>query len=259
MAAGAPAGAEQVPGPVLPAISSPGQSPFVPVIGDWEGSVDGFPASFELVYEPTYAYYGRPPYGFEDLTTIEPDSCPIAANRYSVSVVGQNDATPLGVGGSFPLAGEGITGAMLGASSATLSSTFDTGTGRGGASCAGTLTTAMHPANRRTVDDGAWTLRFADGESQTFTVSAGGRAAIGIDFPAALGRCGGPSGNLNLFIGATGTASLRGPRGAFALRLSFTGANRASGRITAPAGRCHAFSLAMKATLSGSSTSVPRS
>ena len=255
----ASAGAEEAPGPVLPAISVPGRSPFVPTVGDWEGSVDGFPASFELVYEPTYVDYGRPPYGVEDLTTIDPDSCPIAADRYSVSVVGQNDVTPLGVDGSLPLAGEGLSGGVLGPGSATLSNGFDTGPGRGGASCSGTLTLAMHPAKRRMVDDGAWALRFADGETQTFTVSAGGRAAIGIDLPAALGRCGGPSGNLNLFIGAGATASLRGTRGAYALRLSFTGANRASGRITAPTRRCRAFSLEMKATLSGTSTSVPRS
>jgi hypothetical protein len=263
---GSPAGAAATPAAAthevvsaaLPPISAPGQGPFVPRVGDWEGTVGGYPASFELVYEPTYVAFGGPPYGYEDLTTVDPDSCPLAANRYSVGVVGEDDVTPMGVGGSFPLAGEGITGGIVGSSSATLSSSFDTGTGTGGAACRGTLMRAMHPATRRTVDDGAWTLRFADGESQTFTVSAGGRLAIGIDFPAALGRCGGPRGNVNLFIAAGGAASVRGPRGAYALRLSFTGVNRASGRITA-AGRCRAFELAMKATLSSGPTAAPRS
>ncbi len=259
LAPGAAAHAHAVGSAARPPIVAPGRGPFVPVLGDWEGSVGGYPASFELVYEPAYVSYGRPPYGYEDLATVDPDSCPLAAERYSVGVVGEDEVTPLGAGGSFPLAGEGIAGGIVGASSASLSVNFNTGTGAAGIACRGTLTRTMYPASRRTVDDGAWALRFADGESQAFTVSAGGRLAIGIDLPAALRRCGGPHGNVNLFIPAGGQASLKGPRGAFSLRLSFTGANTASGRITVPAGRCQAFGLAMKARLRSASTAAPRS
>ncbi len=232
-------------------ITSAGQKPFVPAVGDWEGTVDGFPASFELVYEPGFVVYQRPPYGYEDLTTMDPASCPLAANRYSATVVGRDDVTPLGIGGTLPLAAEGIGGRILGPGSATLSSSFDTGRGGGNAACSGTLTRSMHPAKRRTVDDGAWTLRFADGETQTLTVSAGGRVATGIEFPRALGRCGGPYGNLNLFIGPNGRASLKGPGGAYTLSLGFTGATRASGALTTSRGSCRGFRLGITASLAG--------
>ncbi len=226
----------------LPPITSSRHGSFVPKVGDWEGTVGGYPASFELVYAPEYAALGRPSYGYEDLTTLDPSSCPLAANEYSVGVVGDEEPTPLGPGGSFPLAAEGIGGGIAGSSSATLSSSFATGSRRAG--CVGTLTRAMHPATRRTVQKGPWTLRFSDGESDSFQVTAGGRAATGIDFPPGLARCGGPRGNLNLFINATGAARLSGPRGSFVVALKFKGPRRASGRMTAPGSRCGVLSLA---------------
>ncbi len=228
-------------------IISRGHTPFVPSVGDWEGKVDGYPASFELVYQPSFLALGLPPYGFENLATIMPASCPLAANRYIEAVVGEHEVTPLGAGGSFRLATDGISGGVHGPGSATLSRKFDTGKGVGAPGCRGTLRWAMHPASRRTVQDGSWTLRFAGGESEPFTVSAGGRLAEGIAFPSALARCGGPFGDINLFITPAGTATIREPGRLFAASLSFTGAN-ASGHFTASK-RCGAFHLAMTASL----------
>jgi hypothetical protein len=229
-----------------PIISSD-QRPFVPTVGDWEGTVEGYPASFQLIYEPANFALHLPPYGFEDLATLTPSSCPLAANKYVEAVIAESELTPLGPGGSFPLASDGIAGGVHGPKSATLSRQFDTGAGVRANGCRGTLTWAMHPANRQSVRDGSWTLRFADGESEPFTVSAGGRLAEGIAFPAAVAHCGGPFGDINLFIAPSGTATMREPGGLFAASLSFTGAN-ASGRFTASK-RCGAFHLAMTASL----------
>jgi hypothetical protein len=229
-------------------IISRDHKPFVPRVGDWEGTVNGYPASFELVYEPGYLAFGRPPYGFQNLATIIPSSCPLAANRYSEAVIGEHEVTPLGPAGSFPLARDGLAGGIQGPRSATLSRMFDIGNGIGAHRCKGTMTWAMHPASRRTVQDGSWTLQFAGGETESFTVLSGGRLASGITFPAALRHCGGPFGDANLFIAPTGAASIRELGGQFALSLSFSAANAASGQITASK-RCGAFRLAMTASL----------
>jgi hypothetical protein len=236
-------------------ITSPGHGRFVPKVGDWEGTVGGYPASFELAFEPSYLAFGLPPYGYQNLTTVVPDSCPTAPDRYSVGVIGEHDVTPLGVGGSFPLARDGITGAISGPSSAALSRRFDTSGGSAKPGCRGALTWAMHPAVRQPVDDGAWALRFAGGETQAFSVSGGGRLALGIVFPASLGRCGGPQGDVNLFIGPGGAASVKRPHGALALRLGFTGATTATGQVTARTERCGAFHLAMAASVTTSASS----
>lgn len=236
-------------------ITAPGHSPFVPKLGDWEGTVGGYPASFELASEPSYLAFGLPPYGYQNLTTVMPDSCPTASDRYAVGVIGEHDVTPLGVGGSFPLARDGITGAISGPSSAALSRRFDTSGGSAKPGCRGALTWAMHPAVREPVDDGAWALRFVGGETQPFSVSGGGRLALGVVFPASLGRCGGPQGDVNLFIGPGGAASVKRPHGALTLRLGFTSATTATGQVTARTERCGAFHLAMAASVTTSASS----
>jgi hypothetical protein len=233
--------------PRAPIVSS-GHRPFVPRLGDWEGAVEGYPASFELVYQPGNLAFHLPPYGFADMATIMPASCPPTPNRYVESVIGEHELTPLGPGGSFPLASDGITGGLRGSESASLSRKFDTGREGSARGCRGTLTWVMHPASRRTVQDGSWTLRFGDGESEPFTVLAGGRLASGIAFPSVLAHCGGPFGNVNLFVSPSGAAAVREQAGQFAMSLRFTGADAASGQLRASK-RCGAFHLAMTASL----------
>ncbi|MGA2321976.1 MAG: hypothetical protein ABSG95_14780 [Solirubrobacteraceae bacterium] len=227
--------------------------PFLPAIGDWEGTFAGYSASFELTYEPQYVSFRRPPYGYEDLTLLKPavdpqePGCPFAPRSASWDVIAQNEPAPLGVGGSFPLAGFRVSGGIEGPDSASIS-TREEFPGRKSAACVRTLRWTMHPAQRRTVDDGSWMLRFSDGETEQFSVSDGGRLATGIGYPAALGKCGGPIGSVDLFVGASGIASFHEPRERLAVSLNFS-AEAAGGQIIASAARCGARRLAMSASL----------
>jgi hypothetical protein len=109
---------------------------------------------------------------------------------------------PLGRSGSLGLSRFGFGGDLLGARSATLSRGYRIG------SCSGTLTWHMRPGVRRPIQGGLWRLRYADGGSSGFRVQAGGRLATKIDIPAALTSCNGVSGQVDLFIGPGGQASL---------------------------------------------------
>jgi hypothetical protein len=223
--------------------------PFVPAIGDWEGSINGFPSSFELVYKPAFQIFRRAPYGFEDLTTIEPSSCPVSGSLYSEGVIGQQpDITPLGLGGAFP-PGYSVSGAIRAAGVASLSAAFNTDPETGNPLCRGTLRWTLHPASRHPVDDGSWTLRFANGESETLSVTGGGRLATGFSFPLALYQCGGPAGGVDLFVQASGDAVYSEPASGLTVRLSFAAAKTASGEITANTIGCGSYTLAMTAAL----------
>jgi hypothetical protein len=115
------------------------------------------------------------------------------------------------------------------------------------AGCSGELTWRLHPAHRVAVEDGQWRLHFSDGESQRFTVEAGGRLAPGVKLPQMLASCGGPTGDVDLFIAPSGTASYVLTH-AISITLRFRG-SRASGTMSVSAGDCSDPSFSMSASL----------
>lgn len=229
---------------------SPHGRPLVPATGDWEGTANGFPASFELVYRPAFRIFGRPPYGYVDLTTIEPASCPVSTSRYSEGVIGeQPDVTPLGSGGTFGLPLYHLLGRIRSATVAGLSTSFNSDPEHGSTACRGTLTWMMHPADRRRVDDGSWSLRFASGETGGIVVKAGGRLAVGFQFPLSLGQCGGAFGGADLFIPASDEA-LFGEVGGPSVSLKFTSATAAVGQVSDATLECGNYTQPFTAALS---------
>jgi hypothetical protein len=219
-----------------PPITPRAGKPFVPATGDWEGSANGFPASFELRYVPRYASrYRLPPYGFTDIVTLEPASCPVVPYSYSENFLDETLSTPVRAGGSFGLARVGLRGGLTGSRTSVLSTVFRLPPGGGAPGCNGSLTWRLHPAQRRAVADGIWRLRFPDGTSETFEVRAGGRLATGIALPAAVTNCG-ATGVVDMFIATDGRARYAKPS-ALAVTLDFA-RRTASGEITVTGGGC---------------------
>jgi hypothetical protein len=182
---------------------NPGQGkPFVPTLGDWEGTANGFPASFSLVHTNRGGVRG---YGINDVVALRPNGCPTASYRYSEAVIQSKLGAPLGSGGSLGLSRFGFGGNFVGARSATMSGRYRSG------SCSGKLSWNMHPAKRTLVQAGAWRVRFADGESGSFNVLASGRLASSIEVPSALTSCDGVTGAVDLFIGTSGLAKVSQP------------------------------------------------
>jgi hypothetical protein len=194
----------------------------VPVVGDWEGTANGFPASFALVYNPRLAKHGRSAYGFQDMTLLEPGTCPVASFRYTEAVISARPAlTPLAGVGRFPLENLGVSGAVTGSTSATLIAAYSFLAEPGAsAGCSGRLVWSMHPVHRRSVADGTWRVTFGDGETSTFAVGAGGRLAVGISSPANAPGCNEQFGGADAFIGANGSAGFVEPNG-FSLSMAF--------------------------------------
>lgn len=207
---------------------------FKPRVGDWDGTADGFPASFQLLQEPSYpSRYARPPYGFEDVVLYKPDACPL--NPYaSFQTTEQPGVTPVDSDGSLGLASDGIFGGLTGTRSALLSSAFTIPGVPGAPGCKGTLRWHMHPATRRAVNDGVWTLDVPGALSSTFTVSAGGRLADNLALPGAIaGACGGASGGVDLFVAPNGVARWTDPQQpGLRVTLTFTGRRSAGGQVT---------------------------
>lgn len=198
---------------------------FTPVQGDWEGTADGFSASFNLVLDATRrSAAGTPQYGLQDLVVLQPTACPVSAARYGESFMTGRRPSALGQHGSLGLARVGLQGSFTGARSATLSSGYSL---RG---CRGTLTWHLHPAVRPIVADGAWAVHWPGGEHSTFRVQAGGRLATSIRLPRSIAGCNGLSGTVDLFIGARGGAAVS--QGGVALKLRFVN-GRAAGTLTA--------------------------
>ena len=208
-----------------PTVQPRGGLPFTPVQGDWEGTANGFAASFALVLDATRRQAaGVPQYGIQDLVMLRPLTCPPSPVHYSESILNGRLPSVLGQHGSLGLSRFGLQGALTGARSATLSGTY----ARPG--CHGTMTWHLHPAIRGTVADGTWTIHYADGEHSTFRVMGGGRLATSIRLPHSLAACNGLQGTLDVFIGARGGAAIS--EDGVTLRLGFANA-RATGTLAA--------------------------
>ena len=221
-----------------------GHSRFVPVIGNWDGSADGFAASFELAYEPSYRFDGPlvVPYGFANLVLLnpgfDPDTCSDKGEPVSQEIIGENDFTPVYKGGSFHLSSERLRGGLVGARSAQLSTVISL------PGCRPVrLTWRLRPVHRRVVRDGVWELRFSDGEHEKFTVVAGGRAVPEIGFPSGY-PC--ESGGVGLFLQANGRGTARADSTVVTLQFA---RNRATGEMAATAGGGLSCHLTMTAEL----------
>ena len=127
---------------------------------------------------------------------------------------------------------------LEGDGAATVTSDYQIG------SCAGTLTWRMHPARRVSVDDGAWTIRYGSGAPARFDVDSGGRLARALPLPPVPSGCGGLRGSVDVFIAASGRATLRQTGLSMAIRFArrtatgtfhIPGCRGASARISASA------------------------
>ena len=221
----------------LPLIHPRHGQPFTPALGDWEGTADGFPASFSVVL---VRRAGVPGYAIGDVVLLRPHSCPTASDSYSVTPIQPSRPTPVGGHGGLGLTDFALGGSFTAAGSATLSARASDG------SCSRTLTWHMHPRRRPAVADGTWRLRFNDGESSTFRVLGGGRAVAPIRLPAALARCNGVSGTVDLFIGASGLATISYPD--LRVRMQF-GRGHASGSVNAGGRGCSGGPIRLTASL----------
>lgn len=230
---------------------------FVPLTGDWEGEVDGLPASFQIVYKPGLAaLYHRSPYGVANLLMFLPTACPVSPIAYQEETIAEApDLAMLEADGRYGLTKtENVYGGLTGPHTAILSQPLDLYGLLEADRCPTKLTWKMHPAERQPVSDGTWSLAFADGESATFIVSAGGRLARDIPLPAGLGTesCPGPSGGVDLFVHPNRTASQTDSRLGMAVNVKFTSRSTAVGQfsLAAQGSSCPARTLTLTAHLS---------
>jgi hypothetical protein len=216
--------------PTPPAIVPRNGQAFVPVQGDWEGTADGFTASFNLVLDAVRRQRaGVPQYGIQDLLMLRPLACPPDPVHYGESIIGGRLPAVLGDHGALGLSRFGLGGGFTARRAATLEGRYSL------PSCQGALTWHMHPAVRRAVANGSWMLRYANGEHSTFHVQAGGRLATAIPLPAAIAGCNGLQGTLDVFIGTQGGSSIT--QSGVSLRLRFA---NGTARGTLSASGCRA-------------------
>jgi hypothetical protein len=227
--------------PTPPAIQPSHSRSFIPVQGDWEGTANGFAASFNLVVDTVKQQRaGVPQYGIQDLVMLRPLACPPEPSHYGESILGGQLPSVLGDHGSLGLSRFGLEGAFTGARSAMLQGRYSL------PSCHGTLSWHLHPAVRPTVANGTWTVRYSAGGHSTFHVRAGGRLATGIRLPDAIAACNGLEGTLDVFIGTQGGAAIT--QAGLTLTLRFT---NGTAKGTLSAGGCKGGPLRVAAHHSG--------
>jgi hypothetical protein len=182
-----------------------------------------------------------------------PGSCPIDPAEFDVIATGSRRYQLLvSRGGSFPYRQGRRQGAFTGRSSASLRTSYNIT--EGSARCRGQLHWRLHPAKRRPVADGRWTVVFSDGERQHTTVNNGGRStSLGI--PQVAPDCGGvpggsTHGGITIFIPANRKVNQTlntGSGGHLQLLWMFTSKRAGSGRFTASAPGCTAGTLTFTA------------
>ncbi len=211
--------------PTPPAIQPTHGRPFIPVQGDWEGTANGFAASFNLILDAVHQRRaGVPQYAIQDLVMLRPLACPPDPAHYGESILDGRLPAVIGGHGSLGLSRFGLLGGFTGMRSATLDGRYVV------SSCHGMLTWHMHPAVRRTVANGTWTIHYAGGEQSSFQVRAGGRLATAIRLPRAIASCNGLEGTLDVFIGTQGGSSIT--RSGVTLKLRFSNGS-ATGTLSA--------------------------
>jgi hypothetical protein len=221
--------ARAVPAP-RPIMSRTGK-PFIPVLGDWEGTVNGNPASFQLGYDTSFHRpNGLPSYGVGRVVAFLPSTCPAVASYHSESLINGAMSNNLGRYGGLGLSRFGFGGLFTGKRSATLTHGYAV------KSCRGRLTWHMHPSNRLPVTTGGWKLQYTGGQSAAFSVGAGGRLAAAIPLPRALAKCNGARGAVDLFIEPSGRASIS-QSSLVRLSMRFS-KRRASGQLNAGGRGC---------------------
>jgi hypothetical protein len=156
---------------------------------------------------------------------LRPLACPPDPGRYGESILSGRLPSVLGGHGSLGLSRFGLEGQLTARRSATLQGRY---TLHG---CHGTLTWHMHPAVRRSVANGRWTVNYAGAEHASFQVRAGGRLATAIRLPRAIATCNGLRGTLDVFIGTHGGAAIT--RSGVTLKLRFANSH-ATGTLSAP-------------------------
>lgn len=206
--------------------------PFAPVRGDWEGSADGFPVSFQVGTTGD----ASPRVTFDRLVALVPASCPVSASTYSEQIMDSTRPALVPANGTFKVFA--FSGAFTGPRTVKLSERYRSGR------CTGTLRWTLHPARRTTVTDGTWRLRFAGGETATAHVAAGGRVLTGLRLPRALKACNGTSGNVDLFIGPSGRARLSSSAVRVAMRLA---RRSATGTVNAGGAGCRSGPISFTA------------
>jgi hypothetical protein len=227
--------------PTPPAVHPTHGRPFIPIQGDWEGTANGFAASFDLVVDAVHQQRaGVPQYGIQDLVMLRPFACPPDPAHYRESILGGRLPSVLGDHGSLGLSRFGLQGEFDGTRSATLQGGYTL------PSCHGMLTWHMHPAVRHTVANGTWTVRYASGEQSSFQVQAGGRLATAIRLPRAIASCNGLQGTLDVFIGTQGGSAIT--QSGVTLRLRFA---NGSAKGTLSARGCKGGPLRVTASHSG--------
>ena len=214
-AAAASATAAQPALPTPPAIQPSHGRSFIPIQGDWEGTANGFAASFNLVVDAVKQQRaGVPQYGIQDLVMLRPLACPPEPSHYGESILGGQLPSVLGDHGSLGLSRFGLEGAFTGERSAVLQGQYSL------PSCHGMLSWHLHPAVRPAVANGTWTVRYSAGGHSTFHVRAGGRLATGVRLPDAIAACHGLEGTLDVFIGTQGGSAIT--QSGVTLKLRFT-------------------------------------
>jgi hypothetical protein len=220
-----------------PTITPAHGKPFHPVLGDWEGTVGGFPVSFEVKLtsrKPRPAT--RSHYSLNGVVALIPASCPKVSYRYTEALINARNGIAIGARGQLGLTKLGFTGSFTGPQSATLSTPP-------GGQCS-QLTWTLHPAQRVAVESGTWRISLANGESSRFSVIGNGRLATGVELPQALARCNGATGAVDLFIGPSGRAVTDQPHVRASIRFGLT---KATGQINAGGKGCPSGPLSFTA------------
>lgn len=229
-------------------------------LGDWEGGDGGLHASFQLESQAPASRASAPRRSVYDLVIQAPSTCPASKADAASTLFGvYGDRAPgFGVAGdgSFPLGGPSAFGALTGPAAATISRSYAIGPhGPAAQGCTGHLHFAMHPASRRPVSDGAWSLSGPGLAPSVFSVRAGGRLAYAIEVAHVLPRCRHGStrsfsGRIALFIDPSGAAHevLRAGGSRLLVSLSFVAAGRARGAFTATRNGCTSVTQAIRAT-----------